>query len=272
MPKQPSKKKQKEETQKQKLDRESTELEDDFDLDLFTPKLLMSLIDNASQEAEKDRPEVRVKQTRTTASLSSKYTRAEDMFAAGKGDAPGMKELVRRAREDDDEKSFMKLIEYHTLTYLADRHRASTLLHPWIDIDYEFYKQPWVQKKLAEGMLDQGRKGTLFREKFWKSATSNIETDHLKWAEQDQINKHVNSKIREGGKNDKLELKKYLIMRRDKWNADLREKRTSFEKIYEECVDSGIIGEHDYRDIGSFRRYLNNYGVRGKPRTTGEGK
>ena len=175
-------------------------------------------------------------------------TSAEDCLAALVGNAPSMKELVKRSKgEDKNDKSFMALIKIHTITYMADLDENSkSMLQPALDIDKDFYKQRWVQKKIKEGMKATGNKGRLFRERFWDAVKYKTRPDYQKYGY--------------GGKSTKSELKRFTILRQDKW----KKIGFTYEDILNECQSYGVVGEEHYKDPDSFRRFLNNYGVTGK--------
>ena len=63
-----------------------------------------------------------------------------------------------------------------------------------------------------------------------------------------------------GGKSTKSELKRFTILRQDKW----KKSGFTYEDILNECQSYGVVGEEHYKDPDSFRRFLNNYGVTGK--------
>jgi hypothetical protein len=187
----------------------------------------------------------------------NKFSKAEDCLAALVGNAPSMKELIKRAKGSDrGAKSFLALVKIYTVCYLADIDGDSTThFYPAIDTDKDFFKQRWVQKKITEGMKLEGRKGNLFRERFWGAVTYKTTLDYKKFGY--------------AGKDIKSELKRYAILRRDKWNDGLKKKELTFEEILKECKNIGVLSEEAYADSSSFRKHLNNYGVvgeRGRPK------
>jgi len=175
-------------------------------------------------------------------------TPAEDCLAALVGDVPSMNELVKRAKgEDKNDKSFMALIKIYTITYMAGLDENSkSILQPVIDIDKVFYKQGWVQKKIEEGMAATGNKGRLFRKRFWEAVNYKIQPDYQKYGF--------------GGKSTKSELKRFSILRQDKW----KKSGFTYEDILSECQSYGVVGKEHYKDPDSFRKFLNKYGVTGK--------
>ena len=175
-------------------------------------------------------------------------TSAEDCLAALVGNAPSMKELIKRSKgEDKNDKSFMALIKIYTITYMADLDENSkSILQPALDIDKDFYKQRWVQKKIKEGMKATGNKGRLFRERFWDAVKYKTRPDYQKYGY--------------GGKSTKSELKRFTILRQDKW----KKSELTYEDILNECQSYGVVGEEHYEDPDSFRKFLNKYGVTGK--------
>jgi len=191
----------------------------------------------------------------------SEFTRAEDHFAAVEGNTSSMEELVSKAKNGDD-KAFLTLIKNYTITYIADKHEDGSLLYPQLDVRLEFYKQEWVQEKLKGWTKKQGSEGHLCWEKFWGAVFSTTKTDHLKWADQETINRSATIET-EG--EYRASLKTYIVSRRDKWNKDLSEKRLTFQEVLEECEDMGLVTLGQYPDIDSFRRFLNGYGVVGTP-------
>jgi hypothetical protein len=176
-------------------------------------------------------------------------TSAEDCLAALVGNAPSMKELVKLSKgEDKNDKSFMALIKIHTITYMADLDENSkSMLQPALDIDKDFYKQRWVQKKIKEGMKATGKKGRLFRERFWSAVTYKLQPTYQKFGY-----------AGEGTKNNKSELKRFVVLRRDKWKKN----GFTYEDIFNECLSYKVLSENCYsEEPDSFRRYLNTYGI-----------
>ena len=110
-------------------------------------------------------------------------TSAEDCLAALVGNAPSMKELIKHSKgEDKNDKSFMALIKIYTITYMAGLDENSkSILQPALDIDKDFYKQRWVQKKIKDGMNATGNKGRLFRERFWSAAIYKLQSSYQKF-------------------------------------------------------------------------------------------
>ena len=178
-------------------------------------------------------------------------TSAEDCLAALVGNAPSMKELIKRAKgEEKNDKSFMALIKIYTITYMANwDENSKSILQPALDIDKDFYKQRWVQKKIKDGMNATGNKGRLFRERFWSAAIYKLQSSYQKFGYAGKDTK-----------NNKSELKRFAVLRQDKWKKN----RLTFEEILKECQSYGVIDKEYYEDTDSFRRFLNNYGVTGK--------
>jgi hypothetical protein len=185
----------------------------------------------------------------------NKYSKAEDCLAALVGNARTMKDLIQRAKGDDrGDKSFMALIKIYTVTYIADLDKK--FIHPALDIDRDFYKQRWVQKKINAGMKAKGNKGRLFIKKFWDSATYKLQPGYQKYGY-----------AGEDSENNKSELKRFVVLRKDKWGKSA----FSYEDIFNECLFYGVLSENCYsKDPDSFRRYLNKYGFvwksKGRPK------
>jgi hypothetical protein len=192
--------------------------------------------------------------TSTTPTLS-KYSKAEDCLAALIGNAPSMKDLVQRAKVDEKgNKSFMILIKIYTIIYIADL--DEDFIHPALDLDIDFYKQRWVQKKIAAGMAANGSRGRQFMKQFWNAVTYKLQPDYQKYGYSGK-----------DAKDNKSELKRFVVLRQDKWEKC----SFSYEDIFNECVDYGVLSENCYaKDPDSFRRYLNKYGVswrcKGRPK------
>ena len=126
---------------------------------------------------------------------------------------------------------------------------SKSILQPALDIDKDFYKQRWVQKKIKDGMNATGNKGRLFRERFWSAAIYKLQPSYQKFGYAGKDTK-----------NNKSELKRFAVLRQDKWKKN----RLTFEEILKECQSYGVIDKEYYEDTDSFRRFLNNYGVTGK--------
>ena len=170
-------------------------------------------------------------------SLEDIFKSSEDTMALAVGNAT-YKELVRHAKDGDD-KSFFSLIKMHTSAHPYSRDEL-TLLIPSIDVDLEFYKEAWVQKRLKIGMEKEN-----FKKEFWKAILSR------------QNNSLYNRSA--------TKLKRFISNRKTYWE----EEKTTIEEIEKELIAKGFLKGFSYEDIDSFRRFLNRCGLSrppGRPR------
>ena len=173
-------------------------------------------------------------------SLGEEILKSEDALAALVGNAPDMDTLVANAKTGD-KKALLALVKIHSNKHLVTDDPDREIISPNIFIDEDFITQIWVQEILHKNIDD-----TWFQKDLWDAVVSKLTG---KWIQRT---------------NDKqADLKRYIVLRKDAWNNGLRQKEITFEDIDAELRGIDLIGDKDYLDLQSLRKFLKNYGVGG---------
>jgi ABC-type Zn uptake system ZnuABC Zn-binding protein ZnuA len=172
------------------------------------------------------------------------YLTRSDQAAAVFGNSPSMDSLVEKAK-DGDHRAFMSLIKINTSLFPLAYLKSDAFYFPSLYANKEFYSLDWVQDRLRNGFRDDPNE--FFQKDFWDAIFSSI-----------SFNPAKKTSIQ------KSELKRYIIINKEKWNQQLAEKKQTFVEIHEHLKGIKLIDDDTYEDIDSFRRFLNLYGVKGK--------
>jgi hypothetical protein len=181
-----------------------------------------------------------LEQSFSNVSLGEEILKSEDVLAALVGNSPDMETLLANAKTGD-KKALLALVKIHSNKHLVTDDPDREIISPKIFIDEDFITQDWVQEILHKNIDDQW-----FEKDLWDAVVSKLTG---KWIQRTN--------------DQQADLKRYIIFRKDAWNNDLKQKQITYEEIEEELLKNELIGDGEYDDPESLKKFLKLYGIGG---------